>query len=305
MARAMLNNSGLPFEFWSYAQQTAAYLHNRIPHLRISPKTPIEILFNQKPTPEYIFPFGARALVFRLSEKRDNKFSAHADESYLIGYPPSGKGWLFYHKQLKTISQLANTVSPDYQQLPVSGFDTVAQQISLKLNNLVLGQEPTNEIAAAQDLAVQLLPIRPNVAVPGNIHHALSGEDSSKWRQAAEAELNQLKKLDVWTAVEPKKGTKVIGARWVFALKRNSDGHIVKFKACYVARGFNQGPGQDCGDTYAPTASLATLCLLLSILVQKGYTTQSFDVSSTYLYSPIDEEVYVKPPTELRPDLKG
>jgi hypothetical protein len=59
MARVMLNGSGLPFEFWSYAQQTAAYLHNRIPHSRISPCTPIEVLFNQKPTPDYIFPFGA------------------------------------------------------------------------------------------------------------------------------------------------------------------------------------------------------------------------------------------------------
>jgi hypothetical protein len=59
MARAMLNNSGLPFEFWSYAQRTTAYLHNQIPHSRISPKTPIEILFNQQPTPDFIFPFGA------------------------------------------------------------------------------------------------------------------------------------------------------------------------------------------------------------------------------------------------------
>jgi hypothetical protein len=81
MARVMLNNSGLPFEFWSYAQQTAAYLHNRIPHSRISPKTPIEILFDQKPTPDFIFPFGARALVFRPSEKRENKFSPHAEEA--------------------------------------------------------------------------------------------------------------------------------------------------------------------------------------------------------------------------------
>jgi hypothetical protein len=71
------------------------------------------------------------------------------------------------------------------------------------------------------------------------------------------------------------------------------------FKAHYVARGFNQCPRQDCGNTYAPTASLATLRLLLSISVQKGYTTQSFDVSSAYLYSPIDKEVYVKPPTKL------
>ncbi|PLW50849.1 hypothetical protein PCASD_01135 [Puccinia coronata f. sp. avenae] len=305
MARVMLNGSGLPFEFWSYAQQTAAYLHNQIPHSHISPCTPIEVLFNQKPTPDYIFPFGARALVFCPTKKQDNKFSAHADKSFLIGYPPSGKGWLFYNKNLRTITQSADTVFPDYQQVPVSSFDTIAQQETVEINNLCLGKVPTNKIAAAQDLAIQSLPVRSDIAIPTNIHHALSGSNGNRWRQAAEAELCQLEKLGVWSVVKPVKGRKVIGTRWVFALKRDTLGDITKFKARYVARGFNQRPGQDCGDTYAPTASLATLRLLLSISVQKGFTTHSFDVSSAYLYSPIKEEVYVKPPSKLRPSLKG
>jgi hypothetical protein len=136
MARVMLNNSQLPFKFWSHAQQSAAYIHNRIPHSCISPKTPIEVLFNQKPTPEFIFPFGARALVFKTEEKRLNKFTDHTKECFLIGYPPSGKGWLFYNKNLHTITQSANAVFPEYQQLPVSSFDTLAQNISLELKNL-------------------------------------------------------------------------------------------------------------------------------------------------------------------------
>jgi hypothetical protein len=177
----------------------------------------------------------------------------------------------------------------------------LAEKTSIEINNLRLGEIPTNEIAASQDLAIQSLPVCTDIAVPAHIHHALSGSHSDCWRQAAEAELSQLKKLGVWSAVDPVKGCKVIGARWVFALKRDSSGDINKFKAQYVAWGFNKRPGQDCGDTYAPTASLATLRLLLSISVQKGYTTHSFDISSAYLYSPIDEEFYMKPPTKLRP----
>ncbi|PLW43994.1 hypothetical protein PCANC_08571 [Puccinia coronata f. sp. avenae] len=274
MARVMLNNSGLPFEFWSYAQQTP----------RISTTAFLTPAYPPRPQSRF---FSARNLPLT--------------SSFLLALAP-----------LSSVRPRNGTTnSPPMQTnhtslaTPLSGFDTVAQQISLELNHLILGQEPTDEIAAAQDLAVQSLPVRSDVAIPGNIHHALSGSDSNRWRQAAEAELDQLEKLNVWTAVDPKKGTKVIGAQWVFALKRDPAGNIAKFKARYVARGFNQRPGQDCGDTYAPTASLASLRLLLSISVQKGYTTQSFDVSSAYLYSPIDEEVYVKPPTKLQPDLKG
>ncbi|PLW33813.1 hypothetical protein PCANC_21904 [Puccinia coronata f. sp. avenae] len=265
MARVMLNSSGLPFEFWSYVQQLAAYLHNRI-----APKTPVKILFNQKPTPKFIFPFGARALVFRPTKKRDNKFADHAKDCFLVGYLPSGKGWLFYNKPLHTITQSANANFPNYQQLPTSPFDTIIQQNAITLRNLYLGQEPTDEVAAAQEIAVQSLPVRPDVAIPNHINHALARSQCNEWRQAAEAKLQQLEKL-----------------------------------ARYVARGFNQRPGQDCGDTYAPTASLATLRLLLSISFQNGFVNHSFDVSSAYLYSPIDKEVYVKTPSELRPELTG
>ncbi|POW17500.1 hypothetical protein PSHT_06371 [Puccinia striiformis] len=291
--------------FWSYAQQVAAYIHNRIPHSRISPQTPIELLFNQVPVPEYIYPFGARALVFRPADKRTGKFDDRADECFLVGYPPSEKGWVFYNEHLKTFIHSANAVFPDFQTLPVSGIKTSKNDISFLLNNLVLGEEPTDTEAQIQQQAVDSLLTRPYIAVPDNIHQAFSSPESSEWRKAVELELGQLEKLEVWEVVESRKGIKVIGARWVFALKRDTEGKITRFKARYVARGFNQRPGTDCGDTYAPTASLNTLRLLFSIAAQMGMKMHSFDVSSAYLYSPIEEEVYVKPPTELRPELRG
>ncbi|KAI7934323.1 hypothetical protein MJO28_017169 [Puccinia striiformis f. sp. tritici] len=305
MSRVMMQNCSLPPLFWSYAQQVAAYIHNRIPHSRIYPQTPIEIFFEQVPVPEYIYPFGARALVFRPADKRTGKFDDRADECFLVGYPPSEKGWVFYNEHLKTFIHSANAIFPDYQALPVSGIKTSKNDISFLLNNLVLGEEPTDTEAAVQQQAIDSLLTRPDIAVPDNIHQAFSSPESSEWRKAAELELGQLEKLEVWEVVESRKGIKVIGARWVFALKRDTTGAIVRFKARYVARGFNQRPGTDCGDTYAPTASLNTLRLLFSIAAQLGMKMHSFDVSSAYLYSPIEEEVYVKPPTELRPELKG
>jgi hypothetical protein len=63
--------------------------------------------------------------------------------------------------------------------------------------------------------------------------------------------------------------------------------------------------GTDCNETYAPTALLNTLRMLLSIAQTKQYPTASFDISSAYLYSPIEEEVYVQPPVEIMPEWKG
>jgi hypothetical protein len=133
----------------------------------------------------------------------------------------------------------------------------------------------------------------------------LTCADSIQWRNAAEYEIKKFKSLGVWEAVNPYKGVKALGARWVFTIKRLPDGTIDKFRARYVAKGFNQIMGSDCNETYAPTASLNTLRLLLSIAQSKNLPTATFDISSAYLYSPIEEEVYVQPPIKIVPEWKG
>jgi hypothetical protein len=128
-----------------------------LPHSRIFPKTPIKILYGKEPVPEYIFPFGARALVFKPVDKRDDKWDTRADKCFLVGYPPSEKGWVFYNKHLKTFIQSTNAVFPAFQQLLVAEIPTTKHDISFLLNNLVLGQEKTDEEAAIQEKAIELL----------------------------------------------------------------------------------------------------------------------------------------------------
>jgi hypothetical protein len=43
----------------------------------------------------------------------------------------------------------------------------------------------------------------------------------------------------------------------------------------------------------------------LSIAQENVFATATFDVSSAYLYSPKEEEVYMQPPIEIRPEWRG
>lgn len=63
----------------------------------------------------------------------------------------------------------------------------------------------------------------------------------------------------MWDVLEEKSDMKVAGSRWVFAVKRNSDNLILRFKARFVVQGFTQELGVDCFATFAPTASLSSL----------------------------------------------
>jgi hypothetical protein len=52
---------------------------------------------------------------------------------------------------------------------------------------------------------------------------------------------------------------KVLGSKWVFKVKRDQDGHIIKFKARYVVKGYMQKYGLDYTNTYANVANIDTI----------------------------------------------
>ncbi|PLW12692.1 hypothetical protein PCANC_14422 [Puccinia coronata f. sp. avenae] len=170
---------------------------------------------------------------------------------------------------------------------------------------LILGKEPTEKLAEEEQKTIAHLPTGPNHGLPKNIQAALKSPEADDWKNAATYKMNQFDNLDVWDAINPHPGIKVLGARWVFAIKHKPDESILKYCARYVAKGFNQTMGVDCNEVYTPTALLNTLCLLLSIAQEHAFATATFDVSLAYLYSPIEEQVYVQPPIEIRPEWNG
>src|SRR5271168_5155058 len=63
---------------------------------------------------------------------------------------------------------------------------------------------------------------------------------------------------------------KAIASKWVFRLKRDHNGKIVKHKARLVAKGFSQIPGIDFVETFAPVMRLETFRLLMALATKLG-----------------------------------
>ena len=119
---------------------------------------------------------------------------------------------------------------------------------------------------------------------------------SKEWIRTCEDEIRSITRLECWTLVDLPQGVKPIGLKWVFKLKRNSDGSINKYKARLVAKGYVQQYGVDYDEVFAPVARIETIRLLISLAVSHGWEIHHLDVKTAFLHGDLKEIVYVTQP---------
>ncbi len=64
-----------------------------------------------------------------------------------------------------------------------------------------------------------------------NVSDALNGLDAKQWQLAMDAKVAQLLNLDTFKLVPLPADQKTIGCCWVLAMKQDTSGDIIKFKA--------------------------------------------------------------------------
>jgi hypothetical protein len=117
-----------------------------------------------------------------------------------------------------------------------------------------------------------------------------------EWVAAMDSEIQSICKNGTWELAELPSGHKPIGLKWVYKLKRNSEGEIVKHKARLVAKGYVQKQGVDFEEVFASVARLDTIRLILALAANRGWQVHHLDVKSAFLNGELEEEVYVCQP---------
>ena len=156
----------------------------------------------------------------------------------------------------------------------------------------------------ASQLAYLTLPEALEAAYKAGVHdnspksysEAMARPDAQKYHEAACDEIQSLLDNGTWELTHLPPGRKAIGCRWVFVIKRKSDGSIDRYKARLVAKGFSQRPGYDFDETYASTVKWATLRAILALAALEDLEIESIDISSAFLNGDIDAEVYMQQP---------
>jgi len=109
-------------------------------------------------------------------------------------------------------------------------------------------------------------------------------------------EIDAIKENNTWTLTSLPKDRKAIGSKWVYKIKRDSNGKIDRYKARIVAKGYSQVEGIDYFDTFAPVVKLSSIRVIFAIANIKGWIIHQMDVVLTFLNGDLLEEVYMEQP---------
>ncbi|RXN30671.1 Retrovirus-related Pol poly from transposon TNT 1-94 [Labeo rohita] len=131
--------------------------------------------------------------------------------------------------------------------------------------------------------------------VPQTYQQAVTSTNSMQWKNAMDKEMKSLEENKTFTLTQLPQGKQPVGGRWVYTLKRDSDGSE-KYKARFVAKGYSQKPGTDYDETFSPTADMTSVRVVMQKSAQENLILHQMDVETAYLHAPIDHEVYVEQP---------
>nr|GFB94126.1 retrovirus-related Pol polyprotein from transposon TNT 1-94 [Tanacetum cinerariifolium] len=105
-------------------------------------------------------------------------------------------------------------------------------------------------------------------------------------------ELHEFERLEVWELVPRPDKVMVITLKWIYKVKLDELGGILKNKARLVARGYRQEEGIDFKESFALVARLEAIRIFLAYAAHKNMVVYQMDVKTAFLNGNLREEVY-------------
>ncbi|GJS57213.1 retrovirus-related pol polyprotein from transposon TNT 1-94 [Tanacetum coccineum] len=146
----------------------------------------------------------------------------------------------------------------------------------------VFALEPSSEASSSGD-----------VIEPKNFKCAIT-EDC--WFQAMQDEIHEFDRLQVWELVPQPDCVMIIALKWIYKVKLDEYGDVLKNKARLVAKGYRQEEGIDFEESFAPVARIEAIRIFIANAASKNMTIYQMDVKTTFLNGELKEEVYVCQP---------
>nr|GFB99868.1 integrase, catalytic region, zinc finger, CCHC-type, peptidase aspartic, catalytic [Tanacetum cinerariifolium] len=116
------------------------------------------------------------------------------------------------------------------------------------------------------------------------------------WFQAMQDEIHEFDRIQVWELVPQPDRVMIIVLKWIYKVKLDEYGDVLKNKAWLVAKGYHQEEGIDFEECVAPVARIEEIRIFIANAASKNMTVYQMDVKTAFLNGDLKEEIYVSQP---------
>ncbi|GJV80041.1 retrovirus-related pol polyprotein from transposon TNT 1-94, partial [Tanacetum coccineum] len=126
---------------------------------------------------------------------------------------------------------------------------------------------------------------------PKNFKQAMT---EPSWIDAMQEEILEFKRLEVWELVPCPDKVMLIKLKWIYKVKTNEFGGVLKNKARLVAQGFRQDEGINFEESFAPVARIESIHIFVANATNKNMMIYQIVFKTTFLNGKLKEEVYIQ-----------
>ncbi|GJZ94571.1 retrovirus-related pol polyprotein from transposon TNT 1-94 [Tanacetum coccineum] len=106
------------------------------------------------------------------------------------------------------------------------------------------------------------------------------------WFEAMQEKIHEFDRLQVWECVM------IITLKWIYKVKLDEYGDVLKNKARLVTKGYRQEEGINFEESFAPVARIEATRILITNAASKNMIIYQMDVKTAFLNGELKEEVY-------------
>ncbi|GKA28222.1 retrovirus-related pol polyprotein from transposon TNT 1-94 [Tanacetum coccineum] len=128
------------------------------------------------------------------------------------------------------------------------------------------------------------------------LHEGSASQGSSSNIDAMQEEIHEFERLQVWELVSYPDKVMLIKLKWIYKIKTDKFGEVLKNKDRLVAQGFRQEKGIDFEESIASVARIEAILIFIANAANKNMTIFQMDVKTAFLNGELKEEVHVSQP---------
>jgi hypothetical protein len=117
-----------------------------------------------------------------------------------------------------------------------------------------------------------------------------------QWQDAMSLEFKALLSNKTWNLYPRPPHQHDLHNKWMYKIKRKSNGAVDRFKARLVAKGFEQTSEVDYTETFSPIIKPSTIKIILALAVHFNWVIRQSDTSNAFLHGSLNKEVYMEQP---------